>query len=44
MRNPIFPGILEEIMDGPEARNFESLPEKATHTQEAPAYNELAEN
>lgn len=44
MGKTIFPGILEEIMYWPEARNFESLPEKATYTQEAPAYNELAEN
>lgn len=44
MGKPIFPGILKEIVDWREAINFESLPEKVTHTEEAPPCNELADN
>ncbi|RMC14846.1 hypothetical protein DUI87_07022 [Hirundo rustica rustica] len=41
---PSFPGILEEVVDWPEARDFEALPEKVTLAQEAPPYNKLPEN
>lgn len=39
-----FPGILEEVMDWPEARDFRALPEKVTRAQEAPPFNKLPEN
>lgn len=39
MGKPHFPGILEEVMDCPEARDFGALAEKVTHAQEAPPYN-----
>ena len=38
------PGILEEIMDWPEGRDFGALPEKVAHAQEAQPYNELSED
>lgn len=38
------PGILEEIIDWSEGRDFGALPEKVTLAQEAPPYNELPEN
>ncbi|KAK4811370.1 hypothetical protein QYF61_027599 [Mycteria americana] len=44
MGNPNHPGILEEIMDWPEDRDFGALPEEVAHAQEAPPYNELSED
>ncbi|KAJ7413969.1 hypothetical protein BTVI_41909 [Pitangus sulphuratus] len=44
MGKPNFPGILEEIMDWPEGRDFGALPEKVIHAQEEPPYNKLPEN
>ncbi|GAB0190200.1 hypothetical protein GRJ2_001485300 [Grus japonensis] len=41
---PNHPGILEEIMDWPEGRDFGALPEEVAHAQEAPPYNELPED
>ncbi|KAK4810497.1 hypothetical protein QYF61_004277 [Mycteria americana] len=40
---PNCPGILEEIMDWPEDRNFGASPEEVTHAQEVPPDNELSE-
>ncbi|KAJ7413318.1 hypothetical protein BTVI_43791 [Pitangus sulphuratus] len=44
MGKPNFLGILEEIMDWPEGRDFEALPEEVTRAQETPPYNKLPEN
>uniref|UniRef100_A0A8D0EPB9 RNase H type-1 domain-containing protein n=1 Tax=Strix occidentalis caurina TaxID=311401 RepID=A0A8D0EPB9_STROC len=41
---PNRPGILEEIMDWPEGRDFGALPEEVARAQEAPPYNELPED
>ena len=41
---PNHPGILEEIMDWPEGRDFGALPEEVARAQEAPPYNELPED
>ncbi|GAB0209720.1 hypothetical protein GRJ2_003437700 [Grus japonensis] len=41
---PNHPGILEEIMDWPEGRDFGALPEEVACAQEAPPYNELPED
>ncbi|KAK4807063.1 hypothetical protein QYF61_018404 [Mycteria americana] len=41
---PNCPGILEEIMDWPEGRDFGALPEEVAHDREAPPYNELSED
>ncbi|XP_010568992.1 PREDICTED: uncharacterized protein LOC104833793 [Haliaeetus leucocephalus] len=38
------PGILEEIMDWPEGRDFGASPEEVARAQEAPPYNELSED
>ena len=38
------PGILEEIMEWPEGRDFGASPEEVTRAQEAPPYNELSED
>jgi len=40
MGNPSRPGILEEIMDWPEGKDFGASPEEeVTHAEEAPLYN-----
>ncbi|GAB0201689.1 hypothetical protein GRJ2_002634500 [Grus japonensis] len=44
LEKPNHPGILEEIMDWPEGRDFGALPEEVAHAQEAPPYNELPED
>lgn len=44
MGKPNRPGILEEIMDWPEGRDFAVLTEEVTHAEEAPPYNELPED
>ncbi|KAK4810718.1 LOW QUALITY PROTEIN: hypothetical protein QYF61_007692 [Mycteria americana] len=41
---PKRPGILEEIMEWPEGRDFGALPEEVARAQEAPPYNELSED
>ncbi|GAB0207580.1 hypothetical protein GRJ2_003223700 [Grus japonensis] len=41
---PNHPGILEEIVDWPEGRDFGALPEEVARAQEAPPYNELSED
>ncbi|GAB0210089.1 hypothetical protein GRJ2_003474700 [Grus japonensis] len=41
---PNHPGILEEVMDWPEGRDFGALPEEVARAQEAPPYNELPED
>lgn len=43
MGKPYFLGILEEIMNWSEGRDFRTVPEKETCAQEAPPY-ELPEN
>ncbi|KAK4806932.1 LOW QUALITY PROTEIN: hypothetical protein QYF61_012653 [Mycteria americana] len=44
MGNPNYPGILEEIMDWPEGRDFRASPEEVTHAQETTPYNDLKED
>ncbi|PKU30005.1 hypothetical protein llap_19691 [Limosa lapponica baueri] len=44
MGNPDNPGILEEIMDWTEGRDFGALPEEMSCAQEAPPYKELPED
>lgn len=44
MGKPNHPGILEEIVDWPEGRNFAVSPEEITYSQKAPPYNELSED
>ncbi|KAK4817707.1 hypothetical protein QYF61_026397 [Mycteria americana] len=41
---PNHAGILEEIVDGPDGRDFGALPEEVARAQEAPPYNELSED
>ena len=38
------PGVLEEIMDWSEGRDFRASPEEVTHAQEAPLYKKLSVN
>uniref|UniRef100_A0A8B9VM15 ribonuclease H n=1 Tax=Anas zonorhyncha TaxID=75864 RepID=A0A8B9VM15_9AVES len=44
MGKPNRPGILEEIMDWPEGRDFGAPTEEVTRPEEAPPYNELPED
>uniref|UniRef100_A0A493TKI9 Uncharacterized protein n=1 Tax=Anas platyrhynchos platyrhynchos TaxID=8840 RepID=A0A493TKI9_ANAPP len=44
MGKPNRPGILEEIMDWPEGRDFGAPTEEVTRAEEAPPYNELPED
>ena len=44
MGKPNRPGILEEIMDWTEGRDFGVPTEEVTRAEEAPAYNELPED
>uniref|UniRef100_A0A8B9ZLB8 Uncharacterized protein n=1 Tax=Anas platyrhynchos TaxID=8839 RepID=A0A8B9ZLB8_ANAPL len=44
MGKPNRPGILEEIMDWPEGRDFGVPTEEVTRAEEAPPYNELPED